>query len=539
MFEILDYNAFYWLLLPLCLFGLWFWVTGLLAKQYKLLQPLLQHQAATAKAAMNKRRFLYTSLALAVLLLALAMIPTRKPLGKLAELTKGTDIAFALDVSKSMLSQDEKPNRLGKAKMLIKNVQQQMPGNRFSLILLAGDAFLQSPLTADITAANLLVDNAHVDAVPLQGTNLAKAIQVADASLNVKDATTKTIVLITDGEDQEPDAIEALLPKLKEKGIIVHTIGLGNTDGVPFSEPGTNDYKKDINGATIFSKRNDELLQKIAANSGGQYFSTASLPQLVQKTVNILQNNATYKTRANSGTQQFFYLNTILVGIVLLVLLIEFFTKIKVKKSLPNKLVTLVGVILVQFALPFQLMAQVKNNDIYEGNKAFEQKNYQQAIVYYQQALNNNAIKAVALYNWATCLYKMNKIALAAVKYDEAIAVAAKQNSKELLSKIEFNRAMMAVASKEWNTAIHHFKQSLKADTHNTNARENLQKLLNTLQPPNKDQSNKQQPSKDENNSLSKKELTKEMERLNEMEKQLQKTILQRKQKPLNPEKDW
>ncbi|MFY7651890.1 MAG: VWA domain-containing protein [Chitinophagaceae bacterium] len=539
MFEIIDYSAFYWLLLPLLLYGTWLFVAKKMAVQYRLLQPLLQHNAAVYQFAIKRRRFLYYCLALSVLLLALANVPVRKPQGKTITLTQGADIAFALDVSKSMLSQDEKPNRLGKAKMLIKNVQQQMPGNRFSLVLFAGDAFLQSPLTADITAANLLVDNAHVDAVPLQGTNLAKAIQVADASLNVKDATTKTIVLITDGEDQEPDAIETLLPKLKEKGIVVHTIGLGNTDGVPFSEPGTNDYKKDINGATIFSKRNDELLQKIAANSGGQYFSSTSLPLLIQKTVNILQDSSIRKTKASSGTQNYFFMNTVLVAIGLMILLIEFFTKSYIKKSVPKKHLAFWGFFLLQFSLVNQLVAQVKDNDIYKGNKAFEQKNYQQAITHYQQAQTNNEVKAIALYNWATALYKMNKIPLAAVKYDEAITIASKQKSKELLSKIQFNRAMMAVAMKEWNTAIHHFKQSLKADTHNSDARENLQKLLNTLQPPNKEQSNKQQPNKDENNALSKKELTKEMERLNEMEKQLQKAILQRKQKPLNPEKDW
>ncbi|MDQ6813518.1 MAG: VWA domain-containing protein, partial [Bacteroidota bacterium] len=185
-------------------------------------------------------------------------------------------VMVALDVSNSMLAQDVKPNRLERAKQVLGKIIDKMGNNRMGMVVFAGQAFLQMPLTTDLVAAKLYVSNASPDAVPTQGTVIGDALRLCNTSLDTKEKKYKAVILISDGEDHDEKATE-VLKELQDNGVVVYTVGIGSPDGAPIFDPALNDFKKDENGNTIISKLNEQDLQNIAAQTGGKYqlFSTA------------------------------------------------------------------------------------------------------------------------------------------------------------------------------------------------------------------------------------------------------------------------
>lgn len=194
----------------------------------------------------------------------------RKPTQSATTSGSGVDVMIMLDVSKSMLSQDVKPTRLDKAKQFINNLLPKLQNNRVGLILFAGQAYLQMPLTPDVAAAKMFVANASSDLVPVQGTVFSDALTVASTSLDVKEKKYKTVVLISDGEDNDEAAVETA-KELFNQGVVVHTIGIGSPEGSNIFEPGSDEPKRDMDGNIIVSRLNEQLLQKISSATKGSY----------------------------------------------------------------------------------------------------------------------------------------------------------------------------------------------------------------------------------------------------------------------------
>jgi Ca-activated chloride channel family protein len=169
-----------------------------------------------------------------------------------------------------MLSQDIKPTRLDRAKQCVNRLIDKLGENRIGLVVFAGQAYLQMPLTPDAAAAKLYLSNASPEMVNTQGTVVADALRVSMEAFNTKEKKYKAIVLISDGEDHDPET-EKLLPTLADNGVIVNTIGVGTPEGSPITEPGTNEFKKDANGETVISKLNELELKMIAEKTNGVY----------------------------------------------------------------------------------------------------------------------------------------------------------------------------------------------------------------------------------------------------------------------------
>ncbi|MEJ2615784.1 MAG: VWA domain-containing protein [Ignavibacteriaceae bacterium] len=187
----------------------------------------------------------------------------------------GIDVYILLDVSLSMKAEDIKPNRLDRAKFQISNLIQKLRGDRIGLIIFAGQAYVQFPLTSDYSAANLFLNAVDVNSVPQQGTAIASAINLAVKSFDYKTSTQKAIVVITDGEDHEGDVMQAVKDAVA-KDIKIYTIGLGSPDGVPIPLYNKNGqqtgFKKDENGNVVLTKLDASILQEIASAGNGQYF---------------------------------------------------------------------------------------------------------------------------------------------------------------------------------------------------------------------------------------------------------------------------
>ncbi|MFM7216426.1 MAG: VWA domain-containing protein [Bacteroidota bacterium] len=182
---------------------------------------------------------------------------------------QGVDVVIALDVSNSMKAEDLRPNRLERAKQVISRLIDRLENDRIGIVVFAGKAYVQLPITTDYAAAKLFLSTIEPNMVPTQGTAIGTAIRLASTSFNKTDKKHKVIVVITDGENHEDDALEATKEAI-ETGAIIHTIGMGSPDGTPIPLNGSG-FLKDKEGQTVLTKLDEVTLQKIAAESKGIY----------------------------------------------------------------------------------------------------------------------------------------------------------------------------------------------------------------------------------------------------------------------------
>lgn len=191
----------------------------------------------------------------------------------------GIDMIIAVDISNSMMAEDIKPNRLARAKRAISKLVDQLKGDRIGIIVFAGKAYTQLPITTDYSAAKMFLSSVSTDFISTQGTSIASAIEMGRNTFkteaqNEKNADrNKAIVIITDGEDHEEGALEQA-KIAKEEGINVYTIGMGTIKGAPIPEFRNGrkiGFKKDREGHTVITRFNEELLQSIATNGNGIY----------------------------------------------------------------------------------------------------------------------------------------------------------------------------------------------------------------------------------------------------------------------------
>jgi Ca-activated chloride channel family protein len=186
---------------------------------------------------------------------------------------EGIDLMIALDVSNSMLAEDLSPNRLERSKRAIFQLIQKLHNDRLGIIVFAGDAYVQLPITTDYSSAKLFLETIGTDIVPTQGTSIGAAINLAMESFDFENGTSKSIIVITDGENHEDDAKEAA-SEASAKDVLVHTIGMGSEKGgpIPVYKNGAQiDFRKDNQGNTVVTKLNETMLKEIAAAGNGSY----------------------------------------------------------------------------------------------------------------------------------------------------------------------------------------------------------------------------------------------------------------------------
>ena len=268
-----------------------------------------------------KIKFAIILLALVSVILAAANL--QKP-GQGENLTrKGVDIMMVMDVSKSMLAEDYKPNRLERAKLFTTRLMDQLPNDRIGLVLFAGRAYMQMPLTTDHAAGRLFLQTASPAAVPTQGTIIGEALKMANSAFNNQEKKFKTIILISDGEDHDLEAAN-VAKALADNGVMINTIGIGSPNGTVLIDSETGTSKKDAEGNAVITKLNESILQQLAQISNGVYVRLEDVDEAVKKT--IAQIN-TIDQKALQDVSYFNYKSFFqwFVGFSLLFLLAEFF----------------------------------------------------------------------------------------------------------------------------------------------------------------------------------------------------------------------
>lgn len=281
MFKFENHIFFYaFALVPLCI-GIFIWYQYKSKKNLKKLGEsslILQLMPEVSSAKKNAKFILFT-LALAFLILGLCNLQTGSKIQEVKR--EGADIVICLDVSNSMLAQDLSPNRLERAKIAIERMIDKLQGDRLGIVIFAGEAYVQLPITTDYGSAKMFLESINTNIVPTQGTNIADAINKATECFENTEDKNKSIIIITDGENNE-EATASAIDAAKEaagKNIVISTIGVGSESGVPIPNVingAVNGYKKDKDGNTIVSKLDAKILQNIAAEANGVYVQASS-----------------------------------------------------------------------------------------------------------------------------------------------------------------------------------------------------------------------------------------------------------------------
>lgn len=280
-------------------------------------------------------KFFLNLLIIASLIIAIANPQIGSQLEKVKR--KGIDIVIALDVSNSMLAQDIKPSRLERAKQSINRLIDDLENDRIGLVVFAGKAYTQLPITTDYAAAKLMLSTVSPDLVPVQGTSISKAVEMATTAFNVEKSG-RAIIIITDGETHDDAALEKVT-EASEKGIRTFTIGLGLAEGAPipiYRDGQMIGFKKDRSGSTIITRLDETMLQQLAEAGKGIYVrasnSQVGLNRIFDEIKRLEQN--TYDVKSYSDYEDRFQY---FIAIALILMFINLIINER-KSRLANKL---------------------------------------------------------------------------------------------------------------------------------------------------------------------------------------------------------
>ena len=443
-----------------------------------------------------------------------ALVNLRSPQGVEQVNRNGIDIMIALDVSKSMLAQDIKPNRLERAKQAISKLIDKLSNDRIGIVVFAGKAYLQMPLTGDHGAAKMYLSSASTDVVPTQGTVISDALKMCYSSFNSKEKKYKAVVLISDGEDHDEGALK-IAGDMANEGIVINTVGIGSSQGSTFIDELTNQPKTDNEGNIVITKLNEEELQKIAEKGNGSYQLFSNTDELVNK-LDAQLSSMDQRTVVEDSQVSYKNYFPYFLMLALVLLVIELFISERkrlqlIKSAVTQRGIGLTSIFLITYCLlPVASNAQNEKALIKKGNDAYEKQEYENAITNYKQATEKTPTNSTAQYNLGNALYKNKKTDEAVQAYDNALANA---ESKEDKSRSFYNKGVVLQNNNKLPECIDAYKKALKLNPQDEDARLNLQKALQQQKQEEQKKDNKEQKKPKEDKKKKEKEKQKEEEK--------------------------
>lgn len=536
-----EHPAYLYLLLLIPLF-----VAGYILYQYRLRmkikkfcdEELYKRLTPNHSSAMQHTKFSLLMATLAFLILALANPQTGSSLEK--GKVQGVDIMLCMDISNSMLAEDISPNRLEASKMAINHFIDKLKGDRVGLIAFAGKPFVQLPITSDYAVAKMFVNQLNTNLIEAQGTDLTAALGLAmnaimptKKDLNADEQVTdevksKVILLISDGEDHFPEAVE-MAQEIAEYGVTIHTIGIGSTQGVTIPM-GKNAFKKDREGNTVVTRLNETILRDIAAAGGGNYVhatnATLGLEE-IYKSINKMEKSEIQEITFTKYESKYIY-PLALALICLLIETILFATKPKWKNRMTRfiellqpkstKIILLLIIFLPALAhaqTADEITAMRRGDDYFqkaekvylESRKMAERtgdsnniavvdkqkeayKLYHSAYQEYQKATQSTKYYQYAsTYNMANALYRKCRIfpdrdTTAYQKIDDLYKklTADKSCTKELRASAFHNMGNNFMLQEKYADAVNAYKNALKLNPTDMDTKYNLEYAKKKLQ---------------------------------------------------------
>lgn len=415
---------------------------------------------------------------------------------------KGIEAIIALDVSNSMLAEDVKPSRLDKSKMLISSLVDKMSDDKVGLIVYAGDAYTQLPITSDYVSAKMFLDNISPSMIAVQGTDIARAINLATHSFTQQEGVGRAIFVITDGEDNEGGAVEAAREALK-KGMNVYVLGVGSPEGSPIPMPGTNRYITDNAGNTVVSKLNEDMCRQIAQAGGGAYIyvdNSSSAQSALQRHVDKLakaEMESVLYSEYDEHFRDFAWAALVLLILDLLLLTRKnhIFSRFKLFKpasriATASVVMFIISIAPASFGLDNSAYAQKKNDRYFirHGNRLYRDSLYAKAQVDYQKAIEKDNTNPVAHYNLGNAQLMQGQPKDAMKSYETAARL---QKDKIRGAQIYHNMGVILQSQKQFAEAIECYKNALRRNPNDDETRYNLALCQHQLQNQPQDQNNK------------------------------------------------
>ena len=498
------------LLLPL----LWFFVDAarrrgaLLAR---IVAPRLQQQL-TGQVSPLKRN-LRTGLLLGAIALVIAgLAKPRLGYKELEIKSKGRDVIIAIDTSRSMLSTDTAPTRLGRAKLIAHDLLAYLKGDRVGLIAFAGEAFLQAPLTLDKGAVLTSLEDLDTNTIPMGGTDIASAIRMAIAAFGKGEGMSRALVLMTDGEDLEASGVEAA-KEAAAAGIMIFTIGFGSPSGslIPVrTENGRNDFVRDESGRPVTSKLDSSRLAEIAKETGGFYqaYGQDAAKAIYEKGIVPMEEQESGTLSSRKPIERYAWpVTAALICLTIWSLLGEGRR--------------------FRSAAPLLILALLCGGSIGSASASgltdYREGNYQGALKDFENRLEKGATAEEIRFDAGAAAYKAGDYKKAAGYFSEAMTSA----KRKIRDDATYNLANALVRTGEaaqeteakladWKNALQHYETVLKSDSGNTRAKENreiVRKLIEELKKKqeqqkknDKDKKKDQKDQKDQNDKQDQKE---------------------------------
>ncbi len=522
----------------------------------RLIEQLTRHHSP------KKFRIKFLLFISSFILLVMALANPRSSSASTLVKHSGVDIMIALDVSKSMLARDVLPNRLERAKQFLNRLIDQLIDDRIGIVIFAGRAYLQMPLTSDHNAAKMYLSAASTETVATQGTVIADALKMCYAGFNTKEKKYKSVVMLTDGEDHDDNALK-MAQALADEGVMINTIGIGSPEGSLIVDPQTNEIKTDENGNKVVSKLNDEELKKMASVSNGIYQPFSTADEMVRAIERQLASMGQHTVKETSTANYQNYFQFFLMAALVLLGLDFFISENKNIDKIRGLVTTHKPLLLLMFLFFTQniLLAQTANNLINKGNETYGKKDYQSAANQYRKAIRLNPKNDKAHFNLGNALYKSGNADSAVQSFEQAI-----QNSPtdSLKAAAWYNKGVVQQTNKKLPDCIESYKKVLRLNPTDDDARHNLQVALqqqkqdqqqqkkNNKKDPQqkkddqKKEDKKQPESKQDKNQpkpqpskMSKAEAEEKLKSLSQHEKELQDKLRKGSAAPSKPEKDW
>jgi len=515
----LQFAQPYWLLAGLAVAAMTSWIFHLLQKKRQatlekfagaqLLGRLTRHVSLT------RRRWKNILLLLAIALLFAALARPQYGSTWIEVKRKGIDILFALDTSKSMLAEDTKPNRLQRARLGIMDFVAKLGGDRIGLMPFAGTGYLMCPLTLDYDAFTNSLNSLNTDIIPLGGTNISAVIEEAEKVLH-NDANHKVLVLLTDGENLEGDAVRTAR-EAKGKGLTIYTVGVGTPGGelIPLADGGSTGFVKDESGKYVTSRLDDKRLTEIAEATGGIYAPLGNngegLEKIYQQKLQLIPKEELMEKRQKVPIERFSWPLTMAFFLLLLEFLLP---ERKAERRFSLSAMTVPwkkgGRLVPMVLLGCLLGAAPQRAWGSAAEDAYNNGDYLKAGELYGKALKEHPDDPKLHFNFGTTAYKNNL-------QDEAIAAfseALKSDDISLQQKAYYNRgnalfqkgvesqqAEPQATMEKWQEALDSYDGALQLNPEDTMARNNRSYVAKKLEELKQQMQQNQQHDQDQQNN--------------------------------------
>ena len=408
----------------------------------------------------------------------------------------GIETIIAMDISNSMLAEDVVPSRLDRSKMMVENLVDHFTNDKIGLIVFAGDAFVQLPITSDYVSAKMFLSSISPSMMASQGTDIARAIDMATHSFTQEEGIGKAIIVITDGEDHEGGALEAA-KAAKDMGMRVYVLGVGSVNGAPIPISGTGDYMKDRTGNTVMSALNEDMCKQVAQAGGGAYIhveNNSAAQQQLDNELDKLSKKETSTTVYSEFDEQFQA-----VGILVLLLLIIEICILDRRNPLLKNLSLFKRVLLIISLIscfsPLTSNAQTDRQYIRQGNKLFHSGDYPNAEVSYRKAIEKNPKNPQAVFNLGNALMAQKKDSAAVVQFESASKLETNPLRK---AKAFHNMGVVCQSHKMYGEAIEAYKSALRLNPADDETRYNLVLCKHLQQKQQQNQQQNQQGNNDD-----------------------------------------